>query len=140
MPAYAVKLLNVGKMERFNIMNQKERDAQRALGNLEEFQVTVTIPLILKVRVIHNVMAVNGDDALEKVYMLQDIKPQNDQIREAVAKVGMGGAKAKFDDSIERKYDVRQLTLPKSAEEINVPSHISSPHDADCCSGDCSSP
>ena len=102
-------------------MDQQERNTQRALGNMEEFCVTITIPIKVNVQITRNVMAVNDADAIEKVQLIHDIMPENELLREAISKVQGFGAKTTFDDSAEREYNVRMLTRPKAAREaLNV--------------------
>ena len=88
-------------------MNQKERDTQRALGNIEVFRVTVTIPIKVNVSMIQNVEAVSEEDAIEKMKMIHDIIPDNELLRDAVSKVKSFNSKAEFDVSIDREYTTR---------------------------------
>ncbi|KKM07138.1 hypothetical protein LCGC14_1736970 [marine sediment metagenome] len=102
-------------------MDQQERDAQRALGNLEEFRAIVTIPIKVKEKITRNVMAVSKEDAIEKIQLIHDIMPKNELLREATSKVQGFGNNTKFDDSTEREYDVKMLTRPKAAAgSLNV--------------------
>lgn len=95
-------------------MDQKERDAQRALGHMEEFRVTMMIPIKVNVRMAQNVEAINEEDAIEKAKMIHDIIPDNHLLQDVISKVSKGfGNKVEFDTTVERKYEAQQMSKPK---------------------------
>ena len=96
-------------------MNQKERDAQRALGHMEEFRVTIMVPIKVNVRMVQNVEAVSEEDAIEKMKIIHDILPDSELLRQALSKVeNHFGTKLKFDELIEREYTAQLINKLKS--------------------------
>ena len=89
-------------------MNQKERDTQRALGNMEEFRVSVVIPIKVNVQINQNVEAVSEEDAIEKLKMLHDIIPDIELLRDALSKAR--ASRAEFDTSVKRTYEAESIT------------------------------
>lgn len=95
-------------------MDQKERDAQRALGTMEKFRVSATIPIKVNVRVMQNVEAVSEEDAIEKLKMLHDIITDNELLHNALSNVRVSNAE--FDTSVKRKYIAKQInSMPLSS-------------------------
>ena len=91
-------------------MDQKERDAQRALGNMEEFYVRITVPIKVTVQISQVVEAVSEEDAVEKMKVIHDILPDRELLQEALSKVQKNyGGKAEFDTTIERKYTASSI-------------------------------
>lgn len=90
-------------------MDQKERDAQRALGHMEEFRVEVMVPIKVNVRMVQNIEAVSEEDAVEKMKMIHDIIPDRELLRNALVKAHDYGNKVKFDTTVDRVYKARQL-------------------------------
>ena len=97
-------------------MDQKERDAQRALGHMEEFRVVVIVPIKVKVRMVQNVEAVSEEDAIEKMKMIHDIIPAREFLRNALLKVKDYGNKAVLDTAVDCEYTAQQLNEPKEGE------------------------
>lgn len=58
-------------------MDQKERDAQTAVGNMKKFRVQITVPIQMTVTITKQVMAVNNDDAVEQAKTLLKIQPES---------------------------------------------------------------
>ena len=101
-------------------MDQKERDAQRALGNMDTYQVTVSLPIKMTVKLTQNVEAVNEDDAIEKVKILHDIIPDRDLLRkaiEAATKYFYADGERKFDPDKEREYSVQSNHSRQDAKD-----------------------
>ena len=88
-------------------MDQKERDAQKALGHMEEFRVEVIVPIKAKVRMVQIVEAVSEEDAIEKMKMIHDIIPDRELLHNAQSKAY--GNKVEFDTTIDCKYTAKQL-------------------------------
>ena len=89
-------------------MDQKERDTQRALGNMEEFRVSVVIPIKVNVQIAQNVEAVSEEDAIEQVKILHDIIPDIELLRDALSKAR--ASNAEFDTSVKRAYGAKSIT------------------------------
>ncbi len=93
-------------------MNQKERDAQRALGNMEEFIVTVMVPIKVNVRMTELVEAVSKEDAIEKAKMIRDIIPNHKLLRDALSKAANGfDSKTEFDTLKECEYTAEGIMM-----------------------------
>ena len=58
-------------------MNKKERTAQKAVGNLETFDVEIIVPVIATVRLSRQVTAVNEADAAEKAQTIIDFETED---------------------------------------------------------------
>ena len=99
-------------IRKVKVMNQKERDTQRALGHMKEFRVVVEIPIKVNVRMTQNVEAVNEEDAIEKIKIIHDIIPDTDLLRDALSKAQGHSinSDAAFDTSVDRKYTARQTS------------------------------
>lgn len=91
-------------------MDQKERDTQRALGHMEEFRVTIMVPIKVNVRMEQVVEAVSEEDAVEKMKMIHDIIPDSELLRNALSKVqNVFERKAEFDTAVDCVYKAQQL-------------------------------
>jgi hypothetical protein len=97
-------------------MNQKERDTQRALGNMEEFRVIIMVPIKVNVRMVQNVEAVSEEDAIEKMKMIHDIIPDSELLSNALSKARDYDSKAEFDTTVDRVYKAQQLHKLKDCD------------------------
>ena len=99
-------------------ITKKERDAQKALGNVDEYMVTVEIPIKLTVKIQQNVNAVNAKDAIEQWKTLQGIIPEDIRLREAIDETRKiyKITNKEFDTTKECKFKTHKITHPAQGE------------------------
>ena len=99
-------------------ITKKERDAQKALGNVEEYMVTVEIPIKLTVKIHQNVNALNAEDAIEQWKTLQGIVPEDIRLQEVIdkSKNTYKITNKEFDTTKERKFRTHKITHPTPGE------------------------
>ena len=85
-------------------MTDEERHIQTALGNLEKYQVTVTVPVKATVTLSVDVMAVNADDAVARAQLIHEITPDDALLKKAMRNVSEYNSTAAFDKTSPRTY------------------------------------